>query len=660
MSSEEGGEGPQVEAPLCFLCPISRELMNNPVMNMVGQTYEFESISEWFALGKRSDPVTRQPLNDTRLVPNIAIRSQILEWKQQNNIGNKGEDKDAKKTPKKEKKEGKESWRNKPMAKWKCIEVQAFITQIGESDVWEEYADKAMNEKVDGVILKELSSMEVATGFGFSKLHALVLKKAMDKLQAERKQREDEEAKQLSEAASNLAKSMPPKKLKHGIRVLVRTQSSGRVCHLEGRLRSFSRRSDGRWDIQVDAPLLAPKRRTFIYSDNSSEFMIPPEERLQMGVGARVIGPFPDLSAEGGWAWYEGDVKAWDGQKATVQYTDGCTWVARYPASSHMLDIDRSEQLLSLQSLAALGKNVEKVPLIVIREGKKRAPDPLRLGTRVLVRSKGTNDTGCFLEGRLVDWKELKDGKWEFAVDAPLLDPKRHTFVYEKDSSAYLIPPHQKHDDLKISVGARVVGTFDDKAVGGGWAWFEGEVTAWDGTHATVKYNDGSEWTTKYPPREQVMDIRHSEDVLSLSAVEKMDAANIALIVIKEAKRDAPKEMKIGMRVLVRSSGMNSRPCLMEGRLKELKERRDGRWQLTVYAPLANPKPHTFMYSENPSSYVVPPDPELKMEVGVRVVGCFGDGEAEGKWAWYEGDVTAWDGTTATVEYTDSTIWKTQ
>mmetsp|Transcript_25449 Transcript_25449/g.40810 ORF Transcript_25449/g.40810 Transcript_25449/m.40810 type:complete len:92 (+) Transcript_25449:316-591(+) len=45
------------------------------------------------------------------------------------------------------------------------------------------------------------------------------------------------------------------------------------------------------------------------------------------------------------------------------------------------------------------------------------------------------------------------------------------------------------------------------------------------------------------------------------------------------------------------------------------------------------------------------------MGVDSRVVGCFGDSQAEGGWAWYEGVVVGWDNGRATVVYTDGTTW---
>mmetsp|Transcript_16407 Transcript_16407/g.26636 ORF Transcript_16407/g.26636 Transcript_16407/m.26636 type:complete len:394 (-) Transcript_16407:225-1406(-) len=68
--------------PPYFLCPITQEIMKNPNINEAGQTYEYASISEWYALGHRTDPCTRMEIKDLRLTLNHVLKSQILEWKE--------------------------------------------------------------------------------------------------------------------------------------------------------------------------------------------------------------------------------------------------------------------------------------------------------------------------------------------------------------------------------------------------------------------------------------------------------------------------------------------------------------------------------------------------------------------------------------------------
>lgn len=56
--------------------PISGEIMRNPVVNSVGQTYDKTSIQQWISRGNRTDPNTRQQITTT-LIPNFSIKSLI-------------------------------------------------------------------------------------------------------------------------------------------------------------------------------------------------------------------------------------------------------------------------------------------------------------------------------------------------------------------------------------------------------------------------------------------------------------------------------------------------------------------------------------------------------------------------------------------------------
>eukprot|EP00899_Mesostigma_viride_P024164 jgi/Mesvir1/4932/Mv11263-RA.5 len=73
-----------MEPPANFLCPISHDLMRDPVMLVAtGQVYERSFIEQWFAQGRRQDPLTNQPVSDTTLVPVKLLRSIIEEWVQE-------------------------------------------------------------------------------------------------------------------------------------------------------------------------------------------------------------------------------------------------------------------------------------------------------------------------------------------------------------------------------------------------------------------------------------------------------------------------------------------------------------------------------------------------------------------------------------------------
>ena len=60
-------------------CPLTMEVMRDPVITVDGQTYERAEIEKWFALGNRTSPLTSEELPNTNLVPNIALRTVIRE-----------------------------------------------------------------------------------------------------------------------------------------------------------------------------------------------------------------------------------------------------------------------------------------------------------------------------------------------------------------------------------------------------------------------------------------------------------------------------------------------------------------------------------------------------------------------------------------------------
>lgn len=69
-----------VQIPHHFRCPISLELMRDPVTVSTGQTYDRSSIEPWIAAGNTTCPVTRAPLLDSALIPNHTLRRLIQSW----------------------------------------------------------------------------------------------------------------------------------------------------------------------------------------------------------------------------------------------------------------------------------------------------------------------------------------------------------------------------------------------------------------------------------------------------------------------------------------------------------------------------------------------------------------------------------------------------
>lgn len=70
----------EIEIPNYFLCPISLEIMKDPVTAVSGITYDRQSIVQW--LEKVSScPVTKQHLPlDSDLTPNHTLRRLIQHW----------------------------------------------------------------------------------------------------------------------------------------------------------------------------------------------------------------------------------------------------------------------------------------------------------------------------------------------------------------------------------------------------------------------------------------------------------------------------------------------------------------------------------------------------------------------------------------------------
>ncbi|KAK8674354.1 hypothetical protein V6N13_112646 [Hibiscus sabdariffa] len=69
-----------VSCPEEFKCPLSKELMRDPVILASGQTYDRPFIQKWLNAGNRTCPRTQQVLSHTILTPNHLIREMILQW----------------------------------------------------------------------------------------------------------------------------------------------------------------------------------------------------------------------------------------------------------------------------------------------------------------------------------------------------------------------------------------------------------------------------------------------------------------------------------------------------------------------------------------------------------------------------------------------------
>ncbi|KAF2287968.1 hypothetical protein GH714_003631 [Hevea brasiliensis] len=66
--------------PSDFRCPISLELMRDPVVLATGQTYDRESITLWIESGHNTCPKTGQTLAHSNLIPHLALKNLIGMW----------------------------------------------------------------------------------------------------------------------------------------------------------------------------------------------------------------------------------------------------------------------------------------------------------------------------------------------------------------------------------------------------------------------------------------------------------------------------------------------------------------------------------------------------------------------------------------------------
>lgn len=85
-SVERRGEQARPAALHSFICPITHEIMRDPVVAADGHSYERAAISQWLSRGctpgtLHRSPCTNLPLQHARLTPNHSLRCAISEWR---------------------------------------------------------------------------------------------------------------------------------------------------------------------------------------------------------------------------------------------------------------------------------------------------------------------------------------------------------------------------------------------------------------------------------------------------------------------------------------------------------------------------------------------------------------------------------------------------
>ncbi|MCO5551506.1 hypothetical protein L7F22_005010 [Adiantum nelumboides] len=81
QSQEEG-----IIIPADLRCPLSLELMSDPVIVASGQTYERAYIQQWLDQGNTTCPKSRQTLNHFTLINNFTVKALIASWCEQNGV----------------------------------------------------------------------------------------------------------------------------------------------------------------------------------------------------------------------------------------------------------------------------------------------------------------------------------------------------------------------------------------------------------------------------------------------------------------------------------------------------------------------------------------------------------------------------------------------
>ena len=80
-SSAQAPAPREAEPPADFICPITTEVMIDPVMEADGHSYERSAIERWLAT-KSTSPMTSAELENTGLFPNHTLRRMIRQWQQ--------------------------------------------------------------------------------------------------------------------------------------------------------------------------------------------------------------------------------------------------------------------------------------------------------------------------------------------------------------------------------------------------------------------------------------------------------------------------------------------------------------------------------------------------------------------------------------------------
>lgn len=75
----------ELDIPDWAMCPLTLEIMNDPLMDRDGLNYERKAIVEWLNRGHSTCPLTRKPLSYRMLAPNAQLKLRLDNWRLQHN-----------------------------------------------------------------------------------------------------------------------------------------------------------------------------------------------------------------------------------------------------------------------------------------------------------------------------------------------------------------------------------------------------------------------------------------------------------------------------------------------------------------------------------------------------------------------------------------------
>jgi len=71
-----------IDIPDHFLCPITQEIMANPIRTESGHSFERKALYEWVFFGSNPTcPLSRKPLHPSNFVRDLKLEREIQQWK---------------------------------------------------------------------------------------------------------------------------------------------------------------------------------------------------------------------------------------------------------------------------------------------------------------------------------------------------------------------------------------------------------------------------------------------------------------------------------------------------------------------------------------------------------------------------------------------------